>query len=91
MNDIKSATNKFLGLRDKFIPEKLQPEFLKPKDVSDNAAAPTPEATPNTGTLDDQEATELAKSTAFRRNLFLSPTAFARGTLSSTGRSKLNV
>ena len=73
---------------DRLTPEKLQPEKLKPKQASE----PAPLADPNdTGALSDEEATDIAESNAFRRNLFLSPTAFARGTLGRTGQSRLNV
>lgn len=75
---------------DKLTPEKLQPEGLKP-DKGPKSDASSPTVSTDTGTLDDETATEIAKSTAFRRNLFLSPTAFARGTLSTTGRSRLTV
>lgn len=52
----------------------------------------TPKDAMETGTLDDDEAKKIADSTAFRRNLFLSPMSFARKSLSTqTGRSVLNV
>lgn len=82
--------NEILDFFDKMTPEKLQPEGLKP-DKGPKSDAASPEVSPNIGTLDEEVATDIAKSTAFRRNLFLSPTAFARGNLSTTGRSRLSV
>lgn len=45
-----------------------------------------------TGALDDNAAQNIAKNSNFRRNLFLSPTAFVRGSLGNrTGRSQLSL
>ncbi|NCD17292.1 MAG: hypothetical protein EOL91_08245 [Actinobacteria bacterium] len=59
---------------------KDKPEAVAPKDAME------------TGSLTDDEAAKIAESNAFRRNMFLSPMAFARKSLStSQGRSVLNV
>jgi hypothetical protein len=73
-----------------FAPDSLQSSRMLGWDEKKSYTAPKDAM--ETGTLDDDEAKKIADSTAFRRNLFLSPMSFARKSLSTqTGRSVLNV
>lgn len=97
---VKSVVEPVLkSVEETFFPESLKSLSLHDIFFGDETAAsaaeitkPEPEAAP-VGTLDEKEADEIVKTTAFRRNMFLSPTAFTRGVLSTgqTGRSVLNV